>query len=594
MEANQTPTRTIIFLGNGDLFPASTAYSIFNNLGFSSNIRAVCATFGNEAPGSDTASKTENPNRSIPISDIHRLDLSDLMKSDLIISFDSELYDRWSLLPGTPPILDWSAFTAGFNRDDPLPESWTESMRYELETLFRNDHFLTFSRCESKWIRFAENLDMGIAVHDVDRRFTYFNQYAEEITGFSKEEILGRDCYKLFPWRFCSARCVCCTTDFNRCGKHWFSRQIIRKDGGIRYVEMLANSILDDTGRNRGMLVAFRDQTFRIQVKNNFSRTKHFMGIIGNSRAISDVFEAIQDVGPTDVSVLIEGESGTGKELVAEAIHKISKRAAKPFIAMNCGALPEGLLESELFGHVKGSFSGAIRDKKGRFELADGGTIFLDEVGELSPLTQVRLLRVLENGSFERVGSEKTIKVDFRIISATNRNLEERMKKHLFREDLFYRLCGFPIKIPPLRDRTEDIRLLVEKFLNQTKLQLNRTAIKYTKEFMDALMNYSWPGNVRQLQNVVQLAVIKSHSEYLDVHVLPDEIRTAGQKKRDKNATRGRPRKLRRDEVHAALEKTGGNISRAAELLHVSRATLHRFMRRSPVDSNSYSVTATT
>jgi transcriptional regulator with PAS, ATPase and Fis domain len=301
-----------------------------------------------------------------------------------------------------------------------------------------------------------------------------------------------------------------------------------------------------------------------------------FQGIIGRERAMRKLFDAIRTVAPTPAPVLIQGESGTGKELVAQAIHRESPRAESHFVPFNCGALPDGLIESELFGHVKGAFTGAIRDKKGRFELAHGGTLFLDEIGELKPDLQVKLLRVLEAGRLERVGGETTLSVDVRVISATNRNLEEEVSRKRFREDLYYRLCVMPIFTPPLRDRRGDIPLLVRFFLSRFNEQDGFSASDVSEEALHLLGEHSWPGNVRELQNAVQYALVQSRGEMINPGHLPPSIRWPtelyGIRKRDAGLTGVR--------VRQALREAEGNKKRAAQVLGVSRSTLYRFLSR--------------
>jgi transcriptional regulator with PAS, ATPase and Fis domain len=290
------------------------------------------------------------------------------------------------------------------------------------------------------------------------------------------------------------------------------------------------------------------------------------------------VFQQIEDVADYDFPVHIYGETGTGKELVANAIHIKSQCSQGPFVPINCGALPEGLIESELFGHVKGAFSGAIKEKKGRFELADGGTIFLDEVAELGKTLQVKLLRFLQEGTFEKVGGEKTVRVNVRVISATNKNLKKEVQKNNFREDLYYRLNVIPIHIPPLKERKTDIPLLTEYFLNQ----INHNGKKPVKEFSDSaiarMLDYSWPGNVRELQNTVQFSIVRTSGSVITEDDLPLELRqlTCFPVKR------GPARKLDISSVRSALITTGGNKARAARQLDVGRATLYRFLSEHP------------
>jgi transcriptional regulator with PAS, ATPase and Fis domain len=291
------------------------------------------------------------------------------------------------------------------------------------------------------------------------------------------------------------------------------------------------------------------------------------------------VFESVRDLADVDVPVLITGESGTGKDLVARALHSLSHRAERPFVPVNCGALPEGLLESELFGHVRGAFTGAIRDKKGHFEMADGGTLFLDEIAEVSPAMQVKLLRVLQSRQFLRVGGEKTIDVNVRIVSATNKDLRALTRRGAFREDLYYRLAVIPISLPPLRDRRGDIPLLVEYFLENMVAAEGRE-VRVAHRAMAALMEHRWPGNVRELRNAVQYALIQCKlglAGALGVEHLPEEVVAAGRRSPESPGP-GRKPKLDPKAVAEAMEKTGRNKAKAARLLGVSRTTLYRYL----------------
>jgi transcriptional regulator with PAS, ATPase and Fis domain len=301
-----------------------------------------------------------------------------------------------------------------------------------------------------------------------------------------------------------------------------------------------------------------------------------FHNIVGMNPKMQAIFNSIRNVAATDAAVLIEGESGTGKELVAAAIHKESRRYGQPFVPFNCGALPEGMVESELFGHVKGAFTGAVKDKKGRFELAHLGTLFLDEVGELPPAVQVKLLRVLQDGAFERVGDEKTIQAKVRIISATNKDLNREVSAGRFRKDLFYRLCVIPLRVPPLRDRKSDIPLLVDYFLGMYGNINKNDKTGITQESLDILTAYHWPGNVRELQNVIQFALINSRESRIESRHLPPHLKppTSFPKLVKKR------RKLDPADVSAALAQANGNKQDAAKLLGVSRSTLYRFFEQ--------------
>jgi transcriptional regulator with GAF, ATPase, and Fis domain len=298
-----------------------------------------------------------------------------------------------------------------------------------------------------------------------------------------------------------------------------------------------------------------------------------FRGIVGHDPKMQELFKTIRHVAQTNASVLIQGESGTGKELVALAIHQESPRVDQHFIPVNCGALPESLAETELFGHVKGAFTGAIHDKKGHFWLAHQGTIFLDEVGELSPAMQVKLLRVLQSGEIQRVGSEQIVNVDVRVISVTNKNLEKEVAAGRFREDLYYRLCVVPIILPPLRERRGDIPLLSEHFLAQFAREPGFQKVTLSPAALSVLMEYSWPGNVRELQNVLQFAMIRCQGEVIEPDHLPIRLPKS-------LPVRRREPKLQEQDITLALQKAGGNKRRAAEILRVSRSSLYRFFNR--------------
>lgn len=319
-----------------------------------------------------------------------------------------------------------------------------------------------------------------------------------------------------------------------------------------------------------------------------------FEGILGQSRPMQQVFALIKRVAPTDGTVLISGESGTGKELVAQAIHRLSPRRDKPMLACDCTALAPTLLESELFGHVKGSFSGAIATKKGLFEVAHGGTLFLDEVGNLSLETQAKLLRVLETRRVKKVGETVEREVDIRLIAATNRDLAELVRAGLFREDLYYRLNVVPIHLPPLRERPGDISLLANVFLRRACARMNLSIKGFTPEAMARLESYSWPGNVRELKNIIERMTILCEEEYIDVVHLPLEIRqtpvrtsllplptTWEEFRRLKEQVADTAiQELERRFVLEALRRAGGNVSRAAKQVRMLRPNFHKLMRK--------------
>ncbi|HGY56741.1 MAG TPA: sigma-54-dependent Fis family transcriptional regulator, partial [Caldithrix abyssi] len=302
-----------------------------------------------------------------------------------------------------------------------------------------------------------------------------------------------------------------------------------------------------------------------------------FSSIIGKSKKMKEVFEVLVMAAPSDATILILGESGTGKELIANAVHQNSLRKDKVFVKVNCAALAENLLESELFGHEKGAFTGAVTRRLGRFEQADGGTLFLDEIGDMSLATQAKILRVLQEGEFERLGGEKTIRTDVRIIAATNKNLEEEVENGNFRKDLYFRLSVVPVQLPALRERKEDIPVLAEYFLKKYAEKNNRLLRGFTPQSMDLLMRYHWPGNVRELENIVERAVILSREEYITPEALPMNIRQTLEKpqQQETDSFVGRSIKdVERDLIKKTLEQTGHNITRSAEILGLTRRGL--------------------
>ncbi|MBI5875153.1 MAG: sigma-54-dependent Fis family transcriptional regulator [Deltaproteobacteria bacterium] len=289
--------------------------------------------------------------------------------------------------------------------------------------------------------------------------------------------------------------------------------------------------------------------------------------IIGESTAMKEVFSLVEKVAPTDATVLIQGESGTGKELIAQAIHKNSLRADKTFLSINCSAFPETLLESELFGYEKGSFTGAVRSKEGLFEAANMGTLFLDEIGEMPPSLQVKLLRVLQDGLILRIGSRRPFTVDVRIISATNKNLKKEVEAGNFREDLFYRINIFTINLPPLRERKEDIPLLLHYFLLKYNKKFSKSVETISPAFMNFLMNYHWPGNVREIENLMERGVLMSEGKQLDISTLPDELRDKSKMEipsYDTLTFREAKERFEKDYIQSLLKKHEGRVSRAA------------------------------
>jgi PAS domain S-box-containing protein len=422
-----------------------------------------------------------------------------------------------------------------------------------------------------------DNLTEGVIAHDVDRTIRFFNRAAEEITGYSRKDVLGRDCHSVFGGPFCGNRCSFKNNAPPSLDDIYYPLNILTRKGDPRRVEMAVSGRKDAAGQLTGIIASFRDVTDLIGLKIQMGDLKGFAGIVGKDPSMLRVYRQIRELGTNDYPVHITGETGTGKELVAAAIHNESRRGGGPFVPVNCAALPEGVLESELFGHVKGAFTGAVRDKKGRFGLADHGTLFLDEVADLPPSFQAKLLRVIQEGVFERVGDEKTTAVDVRIISATNKDLKREVEKGRFRQDLYYRINVVPIHMPPLRKRPRDIPLLIEHFLDRVR-QEGQTPPGVSKETIQAMMDYNWPGNVRELQSALRFAMVKSQGRVVRPEHLPMELH----RWRKERSARGPSRKLEEETVRIALAQAGGSKTKAARFLGVGRATLYRFLADFP------------
>jgi DNA-binding NtrC family response regulator len=331
------------------------------------------------------------------------------------------------------------------------------------------------------------------------------------------------------------------------------------------------------------------------ELEENLKKEYSFDNIISSDESMQKVFRLITKVLDNDITVLIEGESGTGKELVARAIHYNGSRKDKPFIVVNCASIPRELLESELFGHEKGSFTGAHQRKIGKFELGNGGTIFLDEIGEMEMSLQAKILRVIQQKEFERVGGTEIIKTDVRILSATNRDLKEAVDNKEFREDLFYRLSSFPIHIPPLRERRGDIVILIEHFIKKFNEKLNKNVKGFNKDSLKALYDYDWPGNIRELENLIERCIILADQEYMDTSLLPPHILSHNSSASldlssgqlfGENSPIIPFEKLKEEAIKHALKVTSGNIVEAAKKLNIGRATLYRLMDKYGIETN--------
>ncbi len=350
--------------------------------------------------------------------------------------------------------------------------------------------------------------------------------------------------------------------------------------GGRRQLLSTTKDLRKEEGQAQGMVLVFRDVTELEAMRDQLASRRGIHGIIGRNRDMQEIYELVEQLADSDATVLVLGESGTGKELVAAAIHHASQRHEGAFVKVNCAALSESLLESELFGHVKGAFTGAVRDKVGRFELAHGGTIFLDEIGEVSPEVQVKLLRVLQEREVERVGSTETIAVDCRIIAATNRDLDRAIQDGRFREDLYYRLSVMPIQVPPLRQRRDDIPLLVDHFVDLFRARTGRPIQYVDDDAQHLLIDYPWPGNVRELENAIEHAFIRCRGEVIMAHCLPPQLSSPAPRVSPAQEPLVKPT----DEDEKAvllkvLETTHWNRKEAARQLGMHRTTLWRKMR---------------
>lgn len=458
----------------------------------------------------------------------------------------------------------------------------------------------------------------GIYSIDSDGLATYVNPAGARMLGWDPEEMIGKNIHQMHHHSHADGSHYpveqCPIYKAVRDGMVHEGRQEVfwRRDGTMFPVEFTSTPVISD-GRIVGSVVVFRDITERrsteIQLQNalgelqelkrrleqqnaylqeEISIEHNYREIVGQSEPILKIIQQIDVVGPTDASVLIHGESGTGKELIARAIHQASRRAEHPLIRVNCAAIPAELFESEFFGHVKGAFTGALRDRIGRFELADGGTLFLDEIGEIPLDLQSKLLRVLQEGQFERVGEERTRKVDVRIITATNRDLRQEVRAKRFREDLYFRLNVFPIHSPALRERLMDIPLLADHFIHQIGPRLNKTGRLLSKGDIERMQRYSWPGNIRELQNVVERMLITSQGvdQFIDLQELPERAATVP---RDSPVspsgilTDAQLRQLETDNVKAALRASNGRLfgkGGAAELLGLKPTTLASRLKR--------------
>jgi len=422
----------------------------------------------------------------------------------------------------------------------------------------------------------------GVFTVDRDWKITYFNRAAEEITGIPREEALGKPCYAVFKASICEEGC--CLRETLKTGEPGLHKAayIIRHDGTRLPISISTAVLKDDQGNTVGGVETFRNlsvlETLRKELKQRYT----FHDIVSKNKKMQELFDVLPQVALSDATVLVEGESGTGKELFARAIHDLSSRRAGPLVTVNCGALPDTLLESELFGHKSGAFTGASSDHRGRFSLADSGTIFLDEIGDVSAALQVRLLRVLQEKTFEPLGSAKTEKVDVRVIAATNQSLKKLVSSGDFREDLFYRINVVTLKIPPLRERREDIPLLVEHFIARFNRLQGKEIAGVSPETLNILMNHKFPGNVRELMNAIEHAFVLCPGGVLLPEHLPELLRPEGGRRRP--ASPLSLEELEAELIREALSQNNNNRTKTARQLGIHKTTLWRKMKKLGID----------
>jgi PAS domain S-box-containing protein len=429
-----------------------------------------------------------------------------------------------------------------------------------------------------------DNLDIGVFTVDRGGRITFFNTEAEKISGYNRRQVLGEPCTAIFEGAEAQEVCLLKDTVVDGVSRSSRDGRMSTHDGVIIPIRANYMALKNEKGTVVGGLTTFHDLTLVHQLKQAMRDRYTFHDMIGKSPAMQKLFEMVNVVAPTDATILIEGTTGTGKDLLAKVIHSASRRTEKPFVKVNCAAIPDTLLESEMFGYVKGAFTGAEKDKTGRFQEADGGTILLDEIGDLPLPLQAKLLRVLEDKEFYRLGSPHTIKVNVRIISATNRNLEGLVKKRLFREDLFYRLNVFRIELPDLRDRRIDLPILVGHILRRLCATRDIRLPEVSEKVMEILLNYHYPGNVRELENILEHALIICQEDTVQPRHLPEYLQI-----RQANLKIPLPSRLKqvddlgdreRDKIIEMLRLNDWNRSNTARALKMDRTTLWRKIKK--------------
>ena len=420
-----------------------------------------------------------------------------------------------------------------------------------------------------------DSISDGVFTVDRNCCITSFNKAAEKISGFSREEAVGHYCFDIFRSDICQSRCALRHTLANGKSVEDTRVTIITREGKQVPISVRTTILRDRTGQRIGAVEFFRDLSALENLRNQLDQAKQFGKMVSCNIQMQKIFSLLPQVAESECSVLIQGPSGSGKELIAEAVHNLSPRKENRYIRVNCAALPETLLESELFGYTRGAFTDAKRDKPGLFLLAHGGTLLLDEIGEMPVALQSKLLRVLNNGEFQPLGSTRTQRTDARILSSTNCNLEEKIEQGLFREDLYYRVNVINIQIPSLKNRLEDLPILIDHFIERLQSKRGKAIQGVSNEVLQRLRRYDYPGNVRELENAIEHAFVLCNGDTIEVDHLPGRILSVTE-----HTSKRLPADSEKSILTAALERNRWNKARAAAELGVNRTTLWRKLKR--------------
>jgi len=430
-----------------------------------------------------------------------------------------------------------------------------------------------------------DSINEGVFTVGLDWRITAFNQAAERITGIDRQEAIGKPCCEVFRASICESDCALRRTLTTAQPVVNATAHIVNH-GGQRIPIRISTALLKNAeGTVIGGVETFQDLSQIEQLQKELEARYTFEDIVGRSPAMLSLFSLLPQVAESDSTVLIEGASGTGKELVARAIHNLSRRKKKRFVAINCAALPDTLLESELFGHKAGAFTDARRDKPGRFAMADGGTIFLDEIGDISPAMQVRLLRVLQERCVEPLGSLESVKVNVRVLAATNKDLVKLVRTGRFREDLFYRIRVVHLKLPSLRQRREDIPLLIDRLVARFNGLQGKDIAGVSNEVLARLMEHDYPGNVRELENIIEQAFVLCRGGMIELHHLPPELRPAPGTSAPEHGGPATLDSMERVLIAEALRRYHGNRQQAARALGINSSTLYRKLKSLQIET---------